>query len=69
LQVEWIIRREARTGWGSVETIEVGYLKQRVVGLTDEELGRPQKLCPDQKALALSPVREGRPISEVARTC
>ncbi len=30
--------------------------------------GRPQKLRPDQKALALSLVREGRSISEVART-
>ena len=30
--------------------------------------GRPQKLRPDQKALALSLVREGESISEVART-
>jgi DNA invertase Pin-like site-specific DNA recombinase len=30
--------------------------------------GRPQKLHPDQKALAVSLVREGRSISEVART-
>ena len=30
--------------------------------------GRPQKLHPDQKLLALSLVREGRSISEVART-
>jgi DNA invertase Pin-like site-specific DNA recombinase len=30
--------------------------------------GRPQKLRPDQKLLALSLVREGRSISEVART-
>jgi DNA invertase Pin-like site-specific DNA recombinase len=30
--------------------------------------GRPQKLRPDQKALAVSLVREGRSISEVART-
>jgi DNA invertase Pin-like site-specific DNA recombinase len=30
--------------------------------------GRPQKLRPDQKALALTLVREGRSISEVART-
>ena len=30
--------------------------------------GRPQKLRPDQKTLALSLVREGRSISEVART-
>ena len=30
--------------------------------------GRPQKLRPDQKTLALSLVQEGRSISEVART-
>jgi DNA invertase Pin-like site-specific DNA recombinase len=30
--------------------------------------GRPQKLRPDQKALVVSLVREGRSISEVART-
>lgn len=30
--------------------------------------GRPQKLRPDQKTLAVSLVREGRSISEVART-
>ncbi len=30
--------------------------------------GRPQKLRPDQKVLALSLVQEGRSISEVART-
>ena len=30
--------------------------------------GRPQKLRPDQKTLALSLVEEGRSISEVART-
>jgi len=30
--------------------------------------GRPQKLRPDQKTLALAVVREGRSISEVAKT-
>ena len=30
--------------------------------------GRPQKLRPDQKTLALTLVQEGRSISEVART-
>ena len=30
--------------------------------------GRPQKLRPDQKTLALTLVEEGRSISEVART-
>ena len=30
--------------------------------------GRPQKLRPDQKTLALALIQEGRSISEVART-
>ncbi len=30
--------------------------------------GRPQKLRPDQRKLALSLVREGRSISDIART-
>ena len=29
----------ARSGWGEVETIEVGHLQRRVVGLTAEEVG------------------------------
>jgi hypothetical protein len=37
--VEWTIKLEARTGWGEVETIEVGRLKRRVVGLTADEIG------------------------------
>ena len=32
--LEWTIKLEARSGWGDVETIEVGRLKWRVVGLT-----------------------------------
>jgi hypothetical protein len=30
---------EAKRGWGEVETIEVGRLQRRVVGLTAEEAG------------------------------
>ena len=30
---------ETRNGWGEVETIEVGKLQRRVVGLTAEEVG------------------------------
>ena len=37
--MEWTIKLEARTGWGEVETIEVGRLQRRVVGLTAEEVG------------------------------
>ena len=29
--MEWAIKLEARSGWGEVETIEVGRLKRRVV--------------------------------------
>jgi hypothetical protein len=37
--MEWTIKLEACTGWGDVETIEVGRLKRRVVGLTAAEVG------------------------------
>jgi hypothetical protein len=37
--VEWTIKLEARSGWGEVETIEVGRLKRRVAGLTAGEVG------------------------------
>jgi hypothetical protein len=37
--MEWVLKLEAQNGWGEVETIEVGRLERRVVGLTAEELG------------------------------
>jgi hypothetical protein len=37
--MEWVVKLEAKTGWGDVETIEVGRLERRVVGLTAEEIG------------------------------
>jgi hypothetical protein len=37
--MEWTIKLEARNGWGEVETIEMGRLKRRVVGLTADEVG------------------------------
>jgi hypothetical protein len=37
--MEWIVKLEAKTGWGEGETIEVGRLERRVVGLTAEEVG------------------------------
>jgi hypothetical protein len=37
--MEWVVRLEAKSGWGDVETIEVGRLERRVVGLTAEEIG------------------------------
>ena len=37
--MEWTIKLEARSGWGEVETIEVGRLERRVIGLTADEVG------------------------------
>ena len=37
--MEWVLKLEARSGWGEVETIEVGRLERRVSGLTAEDLG------------------------------
>jgi hypothetical protein len=37
--MEWVLKLEASNGWGEMETIEVGRLERRVVGLTAEELG------------------------------
>jgi hypothetical protein len=36
--MQWIVKLEAKTGWGEVETIEVGRLERRVVGLTAEKV-------------------------------
>ena len=36
--MEWVLKLEAKSGWGDVETIEVGRLERRVSGLTAEEL-------------------------------
>lgn len=33
------VELEAKSGWGEVETIEVGRLERRVAGLTAEEFG------------------------------
>jgi transposase InsO family protein len=37
--MEWVLKLETRNGWGEMETIEVGRLERRVVGLTAEQLG------------------------------
>ncbi len=37
--MEWVVKLEARSGWGKVETIEVGRIQRRVVGLMAEEDG------------------------------
>lgn len=37
--MQWVLKLEARSGWGEVETIEVGRFERRVLGLTAEELG------------------------------
>jgi hypothetical protein len=38
-EMEWVVKLEARSGWGEVETIEVATINRRVVGLTAEEVG------------------------------
>ncbi|MGI4748381.1 MAG: ISKra4 family transposase [Janthinobacterium lividum] len=37
--MEWVVKLEARSGLGEVETIEVGRIKRHAVGLTAEEIG------------------------------
>jgi len=37
--VRWSIRLEAKTGWGEVQTFEIGRLERRVVGLATHEIG------------------------------
>jgi hypothetical protein len=37
--MEWVVKLEAKSGWGEVETIEVGRIERRVVGLTAAEAG------------------------------
>ena len=37
--MEWVVKLEAKNGWGEVETIEVATIKRRVVGPTAEEVG------------------------------
>ena len=46
--MEWVVKLEARSGCGEVETIEVATIKRRVVGLTAEEGGR-QNYAPISK--------------------
>jgi hypothetical protein len=36
--MEWVLKLEAKRGWGEVETIEVGRVERHVSGLTAEEL-------------------------------
>jgi hypothetical protein len=38
-EMEWVVKLEARIGWGEVETIEVGKMRRRIAGLTAEEVG------------------------------
>ncbi len=37
--MEWVVKLEAKSGWGEVEAIEVDRLERWVVGLTAEEVG------------------------------
>src|SRR3954468_2317118 len=65
----WLMSQPSRVSWSSAALIrhrpDEGRqaAKRRCVSF-----GRPRKLRPDQKALALALVQEGRSISEVART-
>ena len=33
--MEWVLKLEAKSGWGEVETIEVGRLERRTVGTAE----------------------------------
>ena len=37
--MEWVVKLEAKSSWGEVETIKVGRIERRVVGLTADEVG------------------------------
>ncbi len=37
--MEWVVKLEAKSGWGEAEAIEVGRLECRVDELTEEEVG------------------------------
>ena len=37
--MQWTIRLEAKTGWGEVQTFDIGRLERRVVGLAAHEIG------------------------------
>ena len=37
--MDWVVKLEAKSGWGEVETIEVGRLERRVVGPAAGEVG------------------------------
>ena len=37
--MEWVVKLEAKSGWGEVETIEVARLERRVAGLAAGEVG------------------------------
>jgi hypothetical protein len=43
--MEWVLKLEARSGWGDVETIEVGRLERRVTGLSLRERPRLWRHC------------------------
>jgi hypothetical protein len=69
--MEWTIKLEAHSGWGDVETIEVGRLNRRVVGLTADEvaltLAEGKNLLSELQRLALQTQMEE--YTTYARVC
>ena len=57
--MEWVVKLEAKSGWGEVETIEVGRIERRVVGLTADEVRLT--LAEGKELLASSPGWSSRP--------
>jgi hypothetical protein len=72
--MEWVIKLEAQSGWGGLETIEVGRLERWVVGLTAEEVGltlaEGKALLRELALLILQSQREEfAACAEVCRNC
>ena len=78
--MEWGLALKAQSGWGDdVETIEVGRLERKVVGLTEEEIGptlaEEKELLGELARLILSTQMEEQtsllphPMTDVRATC
>jgi hypothetical protein len=72
--MEWRIKLEARSGWGEVETIEVGHFKRHVIGLTADEIGlsleeAKQVLAELQRLVVQTQMEEYTFCARVCPTC
>ena len=72
--MEWTIKLEASSGRGEVETIEVGRLKRRVVGLTTDEVGLTLAVGKDllselQRLVLQTQMEEYAMCARVCREC